>query len=75
MKMLTLTILTVFISGCGTTVYVTKPLPLPEPLTEIKVPKGSLDCVSDEGKKALIRRDRVKDERIQTLRDIIKSTH
>jgi len=75
MKMLSLMILIAFISGCTTTVYVTDPLSLPNPLKEIKVPKGLLDCVPDEGKKALIRRDKAKDKRIQTLRGIIESTH
>ena len=73
-NLLKILILTAFISGCSTT-YIGEPLPLPAPLVDIKLPRGSLDCVSPEGKAALVKRDRAKDARIKTLRGTIESTH
>ncbi len=75
MKLLMIMISTVFMTSCGSVTYVTDPLSLPTPLKVIKVPRGTLDCVPSEGKKSLIKRDKAKDERIKTLRNIIKSTY
>ena len=50
-------------------------LPLPAPLVLEGVPSESLECLSDEAYKQLVDRDIALQQRINTLREIIQSTH
>lgn len=64
----------IILSSCaGTPGKVTLPLP-PEP-TYPRIKASELECLSDATYEKLMVRDVMKTERIETLRNIIKSTH
>lgn len=67
----------IFISACGTTaVPVVVELQLPPPLIVPKLnEEQSLECLTDDAYNVLERRDKLKSARIETLENIIKSTH
>ena len=53
----------------------TAKLPLPPEQTYPKIMPVELGCLSDETYIKLVKRDKMKTERIQTLREIIMSTY
>ena len=77
MKLLNLLIPTAIIlaSGCTTTRYIQTPLPLPPELVIEKISGDQLQCLSDATYKSLVRIDRAKTSRIETLKSIIETTH
>ncbi|WP_372743281.1 hypothetical protein [Neptunomonas sp.] len=66
----------IFLSACqSATIPVVVKLPLPPEVTYPAIQVDALQCLSDETYSDLVRRDRMKTERIQTLTDIIRTTH
>jgi hypothetical protein len=68
------TILILSVSACCTTSDPAK-LPIPPAQSYPTIPAEKLKVLDKETMKALVERDTLKTERIQTLEDIIRSTH
>lgn len=66
---------TILLSGCASPIPTVVALPLPPAVEYPKVEAGSLDCLTDANYKILVKRDRLKSQRIKTLTKIIESTH
>jgi len=66
-------LLAITLSSCGSLEPVR--LPLPPPLVTPTVTRDEVKCLSDDAYERLVIRDRLKDARIKTLTDVIKSTH
>ncbi len=49
-------------------------LPLPPPIELPRIPADELQCLSNDAYAALVRRDKLRAERISTLESIIRST-
>ena len=65
----------IFLVSCSTTSYVTNPLPLPvQPIYE-KVLSDELMCLTDESYERLAKSIKQRNAHIETLEDIIESTH
>lgn len=80
---LLLILLTIFISACTITtgkpiektVYVTTPLSLPARPELPRMSSDALQCISEESKWALLKRDVLLKDYISQLETIINSTH
>jgi len=75
MKKISLLILALFISGCATTVPVTTKLPIPERPHLPPIPGSEMQCLSDEAYSALREGRKLLLNHIETLENIIGSTH
>ena len=62
------------LSGCDTMSEKVE-LPLPPPLTYPSITAEELQCLSDKTYEALVVRDTMCRTRVETLEDIIRSTH
>jgi len=60
--------------SCGTTVAPVR-LVLPPPLDYPTIESKALECLSPSAYRQMVVRDKLKTKRIETLRNIIKSTH
>jgi len=65
----------IWISGCSTVEYRSTPLSLPSELRVPVVKAAELECVTDETFKKLKLQNELLKARIETLKNIIKSTH
>ena len=65
----------IWISGCSTVEYKPTPLSLPPELRVPVVKPVELECVTDETYKNLKLQNKLHKARIETLKNIIKSTH
>jgi hypothetical protein len=65
----------VIISSSCSTIATVPELPIPPDLVLPKIDSGSLECLSDDAYSNLVRRDRLLQQRIQTLINIIRSTN
>lgn len=72
-RLILISAIILLVSSCSTIEPVK--LPLPPPLVVPTIQPEDLSCLSDEAYDALVKRDKLKSARIQTLIDIIKSTH
>lgn len=83
MRIILFTFMLLFLNGCTITtgkpiektVYVTAPLPLPNKPELPRMSSDALQCISDESKWALLKRDVLLKDYISQLETIIKSTH
>lgn len=72
----TISLLSVLIlSSCGETVPVKVKLDLPAPLYVPVLPAKDIECVSNKTYLLIEERNELKDDYIEELKDIIKSTH
>lgn len=67
--------LALLLAGCGQTVYVTRPLPLPERPVLPQVYETELMCLSDDAYRNLVERYRLLRNYAERLEAIIRSTH
>jgi hypothetical protein len=80
MRLLTPIIILLFITACSTQapkekiIYITTPLTLPEKPELPKMSSDALQCISDESKWSLLKRDVLLKNYISDLETIIKST-
>lgn len=74
MKILILLSVITLIASCQT-IAVVPQLPLPEKPVLPAIVGDDLSCLSDEAYTALVRRDKLQDNYINTLRTIIETTH
>lgn len=66
----------IFTSACTKTIPVVVELQLPPPLEVPRLTETmSLECLSDETYEVLVKRDKLKSIRIETLERIIRTTH
>lgn len=66
----------IFLTACSVkTIPVVVRLDLPPPLEVPSVSADDLQCLSNDAYSRLVKRDKLKSERIRTLESIIESTH
>lgn len=75
MRTILLLTLLVAAAGCTETIYITRPLPLPERPVLPRIYEVELICVSDDTYKAWVERERLRREYAERLEAIICSTH
>lgn len=73
-RILTLSLIALILSGCNHIPKQAK-LPLPPPINYPVITAADLQCLSDEAVKKLVKRDILKTKRIETLTNIIRTTH
>ena len=73
MKILTL-LLAITLASCATTATVAV-LPIPERPVLPSIPESELTCISDDAYRALVLRDKLWSGHVDTLENIIRSTH
>ena len=61
-------------SSCATTATVAV-LPIPERPVLPSIPESELTCISDDAYRALVLRDKLWSGHVETLENIIRSTH
>lgn len=70
-------LIALILTSCASirTVYVTEPLPIPVAPAYPVVTGAELECLSDDAYKRLQLNNKLKKDYIETLIDVIKSTH
>lgn len=74
LRISTLLTATILLSSCRT-VYVQVPLPLPDRPVLPKISGAALQCVADEDFSSLVLRDRLLQNHVTRLEEIIRQTH
>lgn len=68
-------ILATFLASCGSTKFITVPLVLPPQPEYVKVSGDELQCLSEDAYIRLAKSVKQRNAHIETLEDIIRSTH
>jgi len=74
LRMIKLLIASLFLISCSSVPTIPH-LKLPPPITYPVVMAGEVSCLTNEAFNKIKKRDKLKSARIETLRNIIKSTH
>ena len=74
-KSILISLAIISLASCTKTIPVTVPLPLPPPLELPTIQAGELQCLANETYETLVQRYKLQKARIETLTNIIRSTH
>jgi len=73
-KLILLSLAITLVVSCSQRV-ITVALPLPPPLVVPTLDATALECLADDTYQVLVQRDKLKSARIETLENIIRTTH